>query len=110
MKLSFFTMPIHPPGKPVSQSIREDREAFILADELGFVEGFAGEHTTDLAEIITSTVAFLASLAYETKLDPAGHGNSQFFPTRIPQGWPRKSRCWIICWKDGLSSEFLPVA
>jgi alkanesulfonate monooxygenase SsuD/methylene tetrahydromethanopterin reductase-like flavin-dependent oxidoreductase (luciferase family) len=74
MQLSFFTMPIHPLGKPVSQSLREDREAFILADELGFVEGYCGEHTTDQAEIITSTVAFLASLAYETKNIRLGTG------------------------------------
>ncbi len=67
MQLSFFTMPIHPVGKPVWQSLQEDREAFILADKLGFVEGYCGEHTTDRAEIITSTVAFMASLASETK-------------------------------------------
>ncbi|NKB53348.1 MAG: LLM class flavin-dependent oxidoreductase [Rhizobiaceae bacterium] len=74
MKLSFFTMPIHPLGKPFSQSIREDREAFILADQLGFAEAYCGEHTTDQAEIITSTVAFLASLAYETKNIVLGTG------------------------------------
>lgn len=67
MKLSFFTMPIHPLGKPIAQSLKEDREAFILADKLGFAEAYCGEHTTDQAEIITSTVAFLSSLAYETK-------------------------------------------
>ncbi len=74
MELSFFTMPIHPVGKPMSQSIREDREAFILADKLGYAEGYCGEHTTDLAEIVTSTVAFLASLAYETKSIRLGTG------------------------------------
>ena len=66
MDLSFFTMPLHPVGKPIAQCIREDREAFILADNLGFKEGYCGEHTTDLAENITSTVAFMASIAYET--------------------------------------------
>ena len=66
MDLSFFTMPLHPVGKPISQCIKEDREAFILADNLGFKEGYCGEHTTDLAENITSTVAFMASIAYET--------------------------------------------
>jgi len=30
MKLSFFTMPIHPLDKPVTQSLIEDREAFLL--------------------------------------------------------------------------------
>ena len=66
MDLSFFTMPLHPVGKPIAQCIKEDREAFILADNLGFKEGYCGEHTTDLAENITSTVAFMASIAYET--------------------------------------------
>lgn len=74
MDLSFFTMPIHPVGKPVAQSIKEDREAFILADQLGYKEGYCGEHTTDLAEVITSTVAFMASLAYETKNIRLGTG------------------------------------
>jgi len=74
MDLSFFTMPIHPVDKPISQSLREDREAFILADQLGYKEGYCGEHTTDLAEIIPSTVAFMASLAYETKNIRLGTG------------------------------------
>lgn len=74
MELSFFTMPIHPLEKPISQSIAEDREAFILADKLGYAEAYCGEHTTDQAEIVTSTVAFLASLAYETKSIRLGTG------------------------------------
>ena len=40
MKLGFFTMPIHPLAKDWRQSLREDREAFILADELGFTEAY----------------------------------------------------------------------
>ena len=67
-------MPIHPVGKPVVQSLKEDREAFLLADSLGYAEAYCGEHTTDLAEIVTSTVAFLASLAYETKQIRLGTG------------------------------------
>ena len=74
MKLSFFTMPIHPVGKPIIQSLREDREAFLLADTLGYAEAYCGEHTTDQAEIITSCVAFLASIAYETKNIRLGTG------------------------------------
>ncbi|WP_424934252.1 LLM class flavin-dependent oxidoreductase [Amaricoccus macauensis] len=74
MKLSFFTMPIHPLDKPYAQSLAEDREAFILADKLGYAEAYCGEHTTDRAEIITSCVAFLASLAYETKSIRLGTG------------------------------------
>ena len=55
MKLGFFTMPMHPIGKDWQMSLREDREAFILADELGFVEGYVGEHATDPEENITSS-------------------------------------------------------
>jgi hypothetical protein len=42
MKLGFFTMPIHPLDKDWRTSLREDREAFILADKLGFTEGYVG--------------------------------------------------------------------
>ena len=62
MKLGFFTMPIHPLEKDWRQSLREDRDAFILADELGFTEGYVGEHVTDRAENITSCTVFIASL------------------------------------------------
>ena len=62
MKLGFFTMPIHPLEKDWRQSLREDREAFILADELGFTEGYVGEHATDRAENITSCAVFIATL------------------------------------------------
>lgn len=74
MELSFFTMPIHPMEKDWRQSLREDREAFLLADELGFVEAYSGEHVTDKAENITSCMMFLASLAYETKNIRLGTG------------------------------------
>ncbi len=74
MKLGFFTMPIHPLAKDWRQSLREDREAFMLADELGFVEGLCGEHVTDRAENITSCAIFLASLVDKTKTMKLGTG------------------------------------
>lgn len=74
MKLGFFTMPIHPLGKDWRQCLREDQEAFILADELGFTEGYCGEHVTDLAENITSCMVFLASLADRTRRIRLGTG------------------------------------
>jgi alkanesulfonate monooxygenase SsuD/methylene tetrahydromethanopterin reductase-like flavin-dependent oxidoreductase (luciferase family) len=74
MQLGFFTMPIHPLGKDWRQCLREDQEAFLLADELGFAEGYAGEHVTDLAENITSCVVFLASLAGKVKNMRLGTG------------------------------------
>jgi len=74
MKLGFFTMPIHPLGKDWRQCLREDREAFILADKLGFTEGYVGEHVTDLAENITSCAIFIATLIEATKSIKLGTG------------------------------------
>ena len=74
MQLGFFTMPVHPIAKDWRQSLREDREAFILADELGFTEAYAGEHATDKAENITSCAMFLATLADATRKIRLGTG------------------------------------
>lgn len=74
MQLGFFTMPIHPLEKDWRISLREDREAFILADELGFSEAYCGEHTTDQAENITNSAMFLASLVGQTKQIRLGTG------------------------------------
>ena len=54
MKLGFFTRPVHPVGKNWQKSLNEDRQAILLADELEFVEAYAGEHLSDSAENITS--------------------------------------------------------
>src|SRR6187401_1191916 len=74
MNLGFFTMPIHPLEKDWRQSLREDREAFILADELGYVEGYVGEHHTDRAENITSSMMFICTLIEATKRIKLGTG------------------------------------
>jgi alkanesulfonate monooxygenase SsuD/methylene tetrahydromethanopterin reductase-like flavin-dependent oxidoreductase (luciferase family) len=74
MNLGFFTMPIHPIGKDWRLSLKEDREAFLLADELGFSEAYVGEHVTDRAENITSCIAFIAWLAAATKQIKLGTG------------------------------------
>ncbi|MCK9511827.1 MAG: LLM class flavin-dependent oxidoreductase [Pigmentiphaga sp.] len=67
MRLGTFMMPLHPPGRSASQTLAEDREAILLADRLGFCEAFVGEHITDLAENVTSSLMFLASLAHDTR-------------------------------------------
>jgi alkanesulfonate monooxygenase SsuD/methylene tetrahydromethanopterin reductase-like flavin-dependent oxidoreductase (luciferase family) len=74
VKLGFFTMPVHPLGKDWRVCLAEDREAFVLADELGFVEGYAGEHATDRAENITSCAMFLATLVDRVKRMRLGTG------------------------------------
>lgn len=74
MKLGFFTMPIHPLGRDWRQTLKEDQEAFLLADKLGFCEAYVGEHVTDLAENITSCMLFLATLAGRIKNMRLGTG------------------------------------
>ncbi|HUK05006.1 MAG TPA: LLM class flavin-dependent oxidoreductase, partial [Burkholderiales bacterium] len=74
MKLSTFMMPLHPPGRRPAETLAEDREAILLADRLGYAEAFVGEHVTDLAESITSSVMFIASLAHDTTRIRLGSG------------------------------------
>jgi alkanesulfonate monooxygenase SsuD/methylene tetrahydromethanopterin reductase-like flavin-dependent oxidoreductase (luciferase family) len=74
MQLGTFMMPLHPPSRIPSETLREDREAILLADRLGYVEAYVGEHTTDLAENVTSCLMFLSSLAFETKQIKLGSG------------------------------------
>ncbi|MDA0763930.1 MAG: LLM class flavin-dependent oxidoreductase [Proteobacteria bacterium] len=74
MDIGFFTMPIHPIDKDYKKTLKEDREAFLLADKLGFSEAYCGEHVTDSAENITSSILFIASLAAETKNIRLGTG------------------------------------
>lgn len=74
MDLAFFTMPIHPPKRNYTETLMEDREFTLLADKLGFTEGFFGEHVTDLAENVTSCLIFIAWLLKETKNIKLGTG------------------------------------
>jgi alkanesulfonate monooxygenase SsuD/methylene tetrahydromethanopterin reductase-like flavin-dependent oxidoreductase (luciferase family) len=67
MRLGYFTMPVHPMGRDWSQTLREDREAIVLADQLGFYDAFMGEHLTDACENITNSMLFLATLIHSTK-------------------------------------------
>ena len=67
MRLGYFTMPIHPMGRVWADTLQEDRQAVILADQLGFHDAFIGEHLTDTCENVTSSMMFLASLVSDTK-------------------------------------------
>jgi len=67
MRLGYFTMPVHPMHREWSDTLREDREAIILADRLGFYDAFVGEHLTDACENITNSMLFHATLIPETK-------------------------------------------
>jgi alkanesulfonate monooxygenase SsuD/methylene tetrahydromethanopterin reductase-like flavin-dependent oxidoreductase (luciferase family) len=102
MKLGFFTMPIHPLDKDWRQSLREDQEAFILADELGFAEGYCGEHATDQAENITSCTLFLATLIDRTKTMKLGTGT-----VNLPNSHPASVASNIAMLDHLLDGRFL---
>lgn len=74
MKLGYFTQPFHPTSKILSQSLREDYEAAIIADRNGYSEAIFGEHATDAYETITSSLTFISSLCYNTNNIKLGSG------------------------------------
>ncbi|UQX88972.1 LLM class flavin-dependent oxidoreductase [Jatrophihabitans telluris] len=76
MRLGYFSMPMHPLGRSWTETLREDREAVILADSLGFYDAFIGEHLTDQHENITSSLLFLATLIPETERIKLGTGTT----------------------------------
>jgi alkanesulfonate monooxygenase SsuD/methylene tetrahydromethanopterin reductase-like flavin-dependent oxidoreductase (luciferase family) len=76
MRLGYFTMPLHPPQRDPAQTLQEDREAIILADQLGFHDAFVGEHLTDRCENVTNSLVFLATLIGDTKSIKLATGTS----------------------------------
>ena len=66
MRLGYFAMPVHPLHRSPTETLKEDREAVILADKLGYHDAFIGEHLTDKAENITNSMLFLATLIHST--------------------------------------------
>src|ERR1700757_118531 len=76
MRLGYFTMPVHPMHRDWAETLKEDREAIILADKLGFYDAFMGEHLTDACETITNSMMFQASLIPATKRIKLATGTS----------------------------------
>ena len=102
MKLAMFMMPVHPPGKNYPQSLREDREAIILADKLGFEEAYVGEHVTDAAETVTHCMTFLASLVSDTKRIKLGTGT-----INIPNSHPAAIAAQVAMLDNLLEGRFI---
>src|SRR3990172_3169413 len=102
MKLGFFTMPMHPPGRDYTQTLKEDREAVILADKLGFCEAFIGEHVTDVCESIPSCLAFIASVAFETRQIKLGSGT-----VNLPNNHPAQVAATVAMLDHMLEGRFL---
>ena len=102
MQLGYFTMPLHPPERDYTQTLKEDREAIVLADKLGYVEAFVGEHITDRAETITSCLVFIASLIGETKRIKLGSGT-----VNLPNNHPAAVAAQVAMLDHLLQGRFL---
>ena len=86
----------------MAEILREDREAFILADKLGFTEGYVGEHATDKAENITSCAVFIASLIDATKKIKLGTGT-----INMPNSHPAATAAQIAMLDHMLNGRFI---
>jgi alkanesulfonate monooxygenase SsuD/methylene tetrahydromethanopterin reductase-like flavin-dependent oxidoreductase (luciferase family) len=69
-------MPVHPMHRNWAETLKEDREAIVLADQLGFHDAFMGEHLTDACENITNSMMFHASLIPLTRRIKLATGTS----------------------------------
>jgi alkanesulfonate monooxygenase SsuD/methylene tetrahydromethanopterin reductase-like flavin-dependent oxidoreductase (luciferase family) len=88
MRLGYFTMPVHPMHRHWAETLKEDRQAVLLADTLGFYDAFMGEHLTDRCENITNSMMFNASLIADTtqiKLATGTTNLSHMHPVIIAQ-------------------------
>src|SRR5690242_8207146 len=102
MQLGYFTMPLHPPERDYTQTLKEDREAIILADKLGYAEAFVGEHVTDRAETITSCLVFIASLINDTRRIKLGSGT-----VNLPNSHPAAVAAQVAMLDHLLEGRFL---
>lgn len=67
MRLGLFMMPLHDPGRDYMTVLQEDREAIILADQLGYHEAWVGEHYSCKTEPIPDPLQFMATLIPVTR-------------------------------------------
>lgn len=74
MNLGYFTMPLHPPGSDVTQTLDDDIEQLIVLDNLGYREAWIGEHFTSVWENIPAPDLFIAKALGLTKNIVLGTG------------------------------------
>ncbi len=74
MEFGMFSMPLRPPGGDVTKEYHQDIETFVLGDQLGYIEGWMGEHYTIPWEPIPATDLFAASVFARTEQIRVGTG------------------------------------
>ena len=100
IRYGMFTMPFHPPTKPLAQCHDEDLELIVKAEELGFSEFWIGEHHTMKYETIVMPEIFIGRALGATKtirLGPAPACLNQHHPAlRVCRLAFRASGRWVI--------------
>jgi alkanesulfonate monooxygenase SsuD/methylene tetrahydromethanopterin reductase-like flavin-dependent oxidoreductase (luciferase family) len=61
LRLGMFSMPLHPPERPIADTYEDDFRTFELAEQLGYDEVWIGEHFTSVWENIPSPELFIAA-------------------------------------------------
>ena len=67
MEVGYFTMPLHPAGSDITQTLDDDLEQIVMLDELGYKEAWIGEHFTSAWENIPALDLFIAKALALTK-------------------------------------------
>ena len=76
MELRLFTMPLHPPGANLTETLKSDLDQIVQLDELGYSEAWIGEHFTAVWENIPSPELLIAQAIPLTKRIRLGTGVS----------------------------------
>jgi alkanesulfonate monooxygenase SsuD/methylene tetrahydromethanopterin reductase-like flavin-dependent oxidoreductase (luciferase family) len=76
VQVGIFMMPLHPPGQSPSEWIEADLEQIQFLDQLGFDEGWIGEHQVSAWEPLTSPEIFMAAALQRTSKIRLGTGVS----------------------------------
>jgi len=76
MQLGYFTMPLHPPGADIGQTMADDLAQLVELDRLGYSEAWIGEHFTSQWENIPCPDLFIAQALALTKRIVLGTGVS----------------------------------
>ena len=67
MRLGYFTMPLHPPGSDIAETLEADLVQMEVLDRLGYCEAWIGEHFTTVWENIPAPDQFIAAALSRTK-------------------------------------------
>ncbi len=74
MQVGFFTMPLHPPGSSITQTLEDDLHQIETLDRLGYAEAWIGEHFTTVWENIPAPDMFIANALARTANIKLGTG------------------------------------